>query len=192
MGTKITSAEINIEVSSNHPLIRLANIIDWTRLYEIIIPDLKATTFNGKWWLGRKLKIRIHLGIYILQNLYNLTDRKVEYNVKDNAAYQLFCGIDIVDNWHCPDHTIIEVFRSRLSPNTQNILANEITKHAVKLGFADSKNIDVDSVSEANMAYPSDSHLLLKLGKNAYKLWNFIKDKVDFFKNIRKRAVKAV
>ncbi len=92
--------EIIFEVPS---FMATATIVSPT--YSETAVDLKVTTFKGKWWLGRKLKIRIHLGIYILQNLYNLTDRHVEYSVNDNAGFQLFCGKDIVDNWHCPDHT---------------------------------------------------------------------------------------
>ena len=69
---------------------------------------------------------------------------------------------------HCPDHTKIEGFRSRLTPETQKNLANIITAKAEKLGFADSSHIDIDSIiQEANMAYPKDSNLLCKLGSLA-------------------------
>jgi IS5 family transposase len=39
-------------------------------------------------------------------------DCKLEYQIKNNAAFQLFCGLNIVDGWHAPDHTNIEEFRS--------------------------------------------------------------------------------
>jgi len=58
-------------VTDNHPLIKLANNIDWERLYQIILPDLKGSSLKGFWWLGRKLKVRIHLAAYILQQLYS-------------------------------------------------------------------------------------------------------------------------
>jgi len=109
--------------------------------------------------------LRIHLGVYLLQQLFNKTDRQIEYDVKDNAAYQLFCGRGIIDKWHCPDHTKIEEFRSRLSPEVQQELANHLAVLASKLGFAKAKDLDIDStVQEANMVYPSDVHLLVKLG----------------------------
>jgi IS5 family transposase len=66
----------------------------------------------------RPLKIRIHLGIYLLQNLFNLTDREAENTSRDNAAFRLFCGCSIIKNWHVPDHTKIENFRSRLKAET--------------------------------------------------------------------------
>ncbi len=113
--TKTESCVISLTPSNDHPLIRLARVIPWTDLADIVLPDLKKTP-TGKWWLGRKLQLRIHLGVYLLQLLFNKTDRQTEWEVKDNAAYQIFCGFSVVENWHCPDHTKIEEFRSRLSP----------------------------------------------------------------------------
>ena len=100
----------------------------------MVLPDLKRTTSKGKWWLGRQLKLRIHLGALLLQWLYDLTDRQVDWSIKDNAAYRLFCGCGIVENWHA-DHTKIEEFRSRLSPETQRRVANQVAGWATELGL---------------------------------------------------------
>lgn len=154
MNSEIKAGEVIITILPSHPLIKLAGAIDWDKLKEIILSDLKATTLKGKWWLGRKLKIRIHLAICILQQLYNKTDRQMECSLKDNAAFQLFCGKGVVKNWHCRDYTKIEEFRSRLSPAIQNALANEIAKLAVRLGYGKADCFDMDStICEANMAY---------------------------------------
>jgi len=83
---------VTIEVSPTHPLIQLAQVIPWPALAELVLPDLQQTTAKGKGWLGRKLKLRIQLGAFLLQWLYNLTDRQVEWAIRDHAAYQLFCG----------------------------------------------------------------------------------------------------
>ena len=163
-----------VTITKIHPLIQLASGLPWQQLVELVMPDLQKTS-AGKWWMGRKLKLRMHLGVYLLQQLFNKTDRQIEYDVKDNAAYRLFCGLGIVDNWHAPDHTKIEKFRSRLSPETQKNLANILASHSVKLGFGDPSEIDFDStVQEANMAYPSDSSLLKKLGAMANKVANYL------------------
>jgi hypothetical protein len=63
---------------------------------DLVAEDLKITTDQGLWWLGRKIKVRTHLGAYLQQRIYNLTDRKVEYEIRDNAANQFFCGLTIV------------------------------------------------------------------------------------------------
>lgn len=177
--SNVKSGDVRIKIATDHPLIQLCNGLDWQKLTLMVLPDLKQSTKKGQWWLGRKLKLRIHLAIYWLQQLFNKTDRQIEYDAKDNAAYQLFCGKFIVDKWHVPDHTKIEKFRSRLSPETQKLLANEIAASAVKLGFGDPSEIDIDStVQEANMAYPADSGLLKKLGVMAGKAAAFINKNV--------------
>lgn len=175
----IAPSKVVIEVTQAHPLIKLGQSLPWSKLAKLIFSDLQKTD-KGCWWLGRKLEVRIHLGVYFLQQIFNYTDREIEYAVKDNAAFQLFCGRDIVENWHAPDHTKIEKFRSRLSRETQQALANHITVHAVALGFAHPENVDIDStVQEANMTYPADSVLLKKLGAISKKLANFFNKKIE-------------
>ena len=73
-----TGRIVTIKINDNHPLIKLANRLPWQEMLEIILPELQNTEHN-KSWLGRPLKIRIHLGIYLLQQMYNLTDPK-EYS----------------------------------------------------------------------------------------------------------------
>jgi hypothetical protein len=194
---KIQAKKILMDVLEQHPLIKLGQSLPWRALFELVLEDLKKTHKNS-WWLGRKLKVRMHLGVYFLQQIFNKTDREIEYDVKDNAAYQIFCGREIVENWHAPDHTKIEKFRSRLSAETQKKLANQIAVHAVKLGFANPSNLDIDStVQEANMTYPADSVLLKNLGVISKKVANFlnetfneyIKDPITV--NIKKIASKS-
>ncbi len=176
------SQSIEIYIPKKHPLVKLANMLPWSTLFEIVIPDLKKTTSKGFWWMGRKLIIRIHLGAYILQRLYNLTDRQVEYGIKDNAAYQLFCGKSVVDTFNPPDHTKIEEFRNRLSPETGQILANETAKIAVELGFGDPRDVDFDStVQQANIAYPSDADLMTKLAGMGKKVLDYLREKRGCF-----------
>jgi transposase, IS5 family len=173
---------VTIDISPTHPLIQLAHVIPWQVLTTMVLPDLQRTTAKGKWWLGRKLMLRIHLGAFLLQWLYNLTDRQVDWAIKDNAAYQLFCGRGVVDTWRPPDHTKIEAFRSRLSPETQRQVANQVAVWATELGFADPSKMDVDStIQKANIAYPSDAQLMVKMTLLVNKVWTYMKKNVAFF-----------
>src|SRR5215831_3143928 len=185
---------VTIEVSPTHPLIQLAQVIPWPALAELVLPDLQQTTAKGKGWLGRKLKLRIQLGAFLLQWLYNLTDRQVEWAIRDHAAYQLFCGWGSGAPWHAPDHTKIEEFRSRLSPETQRTLANEVAVWATELGFADPSAMDIDStVQEANIAYPSDAHLMVKMTLLVHKVWTYMIQNISFFADFIPRVdVKVV
>ena len=76
-----------IDVSPTHPLLQLARVIPWQALTDMVLPDLQRTTAKGKGWLGRKLRLRIHLGAFLLQWRHNLTDRQVDWAIKDNVAY---------------------------------------------------------------------------------------------------------
>ena len=171
-----TGGVLCLKVSDYHPLILLARNLPWRELADLVVTDLKVTTAKGYWYMGRKIQVRTHLGAYLLQKLYDLTDRKTEYQLKDNGAFQLFCGAGAVENWHAPDHTKIEEFRNRLSPETQREIANALAKHAVSLGFADPSDVDIDStVQEANISYPSDAGLMLKLARMSSRVIKFFK-----------------
>jgi transposase, IS5 family len=163
---------VTIAVSPTHPLIPLAQVIPWQALAAMVLPDLKRTTAKGQWWLGRKLRLRIHLGALLLQWLYHLTDRQVEWAIKDHAAYQLFCGQGLVNPWYVPDHTKIEAFRSRLSPETPRQMAHVVAVWATERGLADPSAMAIDStVQEANIASPSDAHLMVKMVLLVHNVW---------------------
>jgi len=174
----VTPIPVTIVVTGEHPLIKLAGALPWALLMTLVVADLKQTTAKGLWWMGRRLLVRVHLAAYILQKIYDLTDRQVEYGLRDNGAYQLFAGRGIVSNWRAPDHTKIEEFRSRLSSETQRVLANEIAKVAVVLGFADPSETDIDlTAQEANIAYPADANLMTKLAGLGRKVIDYLKEK---------------
>ena len=176
LDSKLKSTTVIIKVSENDSLIKLANILDWEKVLEIVVGDLRKTTGKLLWWLGRKLKLRIHLAVFLLQTFTKMTDRGIENAINYNGLYQVFCGCTVVENWHCPDHTKIEKFRNRISPDTQQKLISYIVQLAKENGFADPKKMDVDStVQEANMTYPSDGKLLVKLSMMCKKVIDYIK-----------------
>lgn len=182
---KVKGGLVSIYVDDKHPLIKLASILPWDKLFELILSDLQKTTLKGKWWCGRGLRVRTHLGVYILQQLFNKKDRQIEAEVKENAVYQIFCGKGIVEDWHCPDHSKIEDFRSRLCPTTHQTLANLISQVAVSLGFAEVSQLDIDStIQAANMSYPRDVNLIVKLSTIAHKVGSYLNRtffKADFW-----------
>ncbi len=160
---EVGGGPVTMMVSYEHRLLKLARSLPWDVMLEAILPDLQRTD-KKHWWMGRPLRIRIHLGAYILQQMFNLTDRATEQHVRDNAAFRLFCGYGLLKTWHAPDHTKIETFRSRLTAEAQRKLANLMSQQAVKLGYANPAEFDVDStVQEANTAYPALVNLLIKV-----------------------------
>jgi len=170
MDAKLCGGEVSITVSAEDSLIKLGNMILWKKLGELVLPDLKKTA-KGFWWRGRALHVRIHLAVYILQSMFNKTDRAIEQDVRCNALYQIFCGFLVVDAWHVPDATKIEEFRNRLSPSTQHAIGELVLMCAKAAKFTNAKWMDVDStVQEANIAYPADANLMMKLASKAADL----------------------
>jgi hypothetical protein len=174
---KSKSISIAVRVSSRHSLIRLANALDWQEMSEIVLPDLKQTA-RGFWWKGRRLHVRTHLGVLVLQSLLKETDRGIENRVRATPVLQVFTGRGIVPGWKCPDHTKIEEFRNRLRPDTHKRLGFYIVALAQSLGFADLSWMDVDStVQEANISYPSDAVLMKKLSEKCSRVGQYLKSK---------------
>lgn len=66
--------------------------------------EYKYTLFAELYWRLLCIEIK-HSGVYVLQQMFNLTDRVTEQQVRDNAAFQLFCGYGLIKKWHAPDHT---------------------------------------------------------------------------------------
>ncbi len=175
-GRKLFGQEIVIAVPQTHPLIILGNQLPWNEMLQLVESDIRQSTSLKQLNYGRKLKARIHIGAYLLQKMYNLTDRCTEESIRDNGAYQVFCGMGIVDKWQYPDHTKIEAFRSRLSPDTQQKLANLMCRNAVDKDLAEAQDIDIDSTAqEANMTYPTDAKMLRKLGTVALNVAKSLK-----------------
>lgn len=178
LDSKLKSTPITISVSSRHPFTRLGNALDWRQLADLVMLDLRQTTAKGFWNLGRKLQLRTHLGVYVLQCLLKETDRGVESRINDTPVYQIFCGRGIIPRWKCPDHTKVEEFRNRLTPETHQKIGVFVVKVAHELGFADPSWMDVDStVQEANIAYPSDASLMKKLSEKANKVIEYLRSK---------------
>jgi hypothetical protein len=168
---------IPIFISETNVFFKMANSIDWELVQQIVQPDLEKTE-KRFWWFGRKINMRIHLGVMLLQVLLKLSDRKLEELVNQTPQYQVFCGNGAVPGWKkSPDHTKIEKFRNRLSVETHKRIGDYVLLLAVEYGFADPSILDVDStVQEANMAYPSDATLMKKMALKCAKALDFMKN----------------
>jgi len=174
---KLTDTTLVVVVSANEPLLALANALDWAHIAQLAMPDLQRTA-KGCWYRGRRLSLRSHLAVMILQTLLKETDRGMERRIRHTPVLQVFCGRSVVPGWRCPDHTKIEVLRNRLSPDTHRAVGEYVLRVAQGYGFADAAWMDVDStVQEANISYPADSMLMKKLCEKAHRVLKFLREK---------------
>lgn len=177
LDVKLTDTAVTVTVSAAEPLLALANALDWGQIAHLALPDLKRTA-KGCWHLGRRLSLRSHLAVMILQTLLKETDRGMEKRIQHTPVLQVFCGKSVLPHWRCPDHTKLEELRNRLSPETHRAIGEYVLRVAQESGFADASWMDVDStVQEANISYPADSILMKKLCEKAYQVLVFLKEK---------------
>lgn len=129
LDAKLKDTAVTTVVSSREPLLELANALEWPRIAQLAIPDLKRTA-KGCWYLGRRLSLRSHLAVMILQSLLKETDRGIEQRIKQTPLLQVFCGKFVLPDWRCPDHTKIEELRNRLSPETHQAIGHYVVQVA--------------------------------------------------------------
>lgn len=177
LSAKLESINVNFFVTREEPLIQLANALDWEEMGRLVQHDLEKTK-KRFWFLGRRLYLRTHLGAMVLQSLKKETDRGMEESLRVNPIYKVFCGYGLISRWNYPDHTKLEVFRNRLSPETHKSLGDYVLKVAHKTGFLNPSWMDLDStVQEANMTYPSDVKLMQSLSQKCKKVIDFLIEK---------------
>jgi IS5 family transposase len=174
---KLTDTAVTLAVSAEEPLLALANALDWVHIARLAIPDLKRTA-KGCWYLGRRLSLRSHLAVMILQSLLKETDRGMQRRIEHTPVLQVFCGRSVLPDWRCPDHTKIEELRNRLTSDTHRAIGEYVLRVAQGRGFADASWMDVDStVQEANISYPADSGLMKKLSEKAHRVLVYVQEK---------------
>lgn len=133
---KLTDTRLTVVVSADEPLLALANALDWAHIAQLAMPDLQRTA-KGCWNRGRRLSLRSHLAVMILQTLLKETDRGIERRIRHTPVLQVFCGKSVLPDWRCPDHTKIEALRNRLTPETHRVIGEYVLRVAQGYGFAE-------------------------------------------------------
>ena len=150
---------VKVQVPKDHLLVIAGEKIDWEQMFQ----DIDSIIYKGvNKYLGRKLDIRAHCGIYLLQAMHNWTDRFSEEMIKYYAPARIFCGYKTDPNKSI-DHTRIEKFRNRLGKDGAKVMGKYILGQAQKHKFTNGKDVDMDTtVQEAGIAYPTEMNLMKK------------------------------
>lgn len=127
------------KTSKKEFLERIEKLIPWPKWIGII----KPIYYKGE--AGNKpYNLELMLRIFILQNLYDLADMKVMYEVIDSRAFSDFCGVDSPNQ--VPDGDTIGRFRNILENNgIQEKLFAEVVKILSDKGLILKKGTIVDS-----------------------------------------------
>lgn len=97
----------------NDPLVELNRIIDWDLFADLLA---ETTTKPRKSEAGRKPFDRVMLfKMLVLQRMNNLSDDRLEYQVRDRLSFMRFLGLDLAGV--VPDAKTMWVFREELKEN---------------------------------------------------------------------------
>lgn len=97
----------------NDPLVELNRIIDWNLFADLLA---ETTTKPRKSEAGRKPFDRVLLfKMLVLQRMNNLSDDRLEYQVRDRLSFMRFLGLDLAGV--VPDAKTMWVFREELKDN---------------------------------------------------------------------------
>ena len=128
----------------------------------MVLPDLQRTTAKGKWWLGRKLMLRIHLGAFLPSGFIILpTDRwtgpsrtMLPTNSSAGAVLSIPGARPTIPRLKSFAHAYRDAATSRQSGRRVGHGARLCGPLEDGCGFNHPK---------ANIAYPSDAQLMVKM-----------------------------
>jgi hypothetical protein len=153
-----------ISVDPDHRLVVLCKSIPWSELMERARPilyDEQGIPWDGG---GRKLNLRAHLGVYILQTVHGWTDRWTEEMVRFYFPARIFCGY--LDSTGSLDHTKIEEFRNRFGEKGARLITEDMLQIAKEFGFTQPDDVDMDTtVQESGITHPTEMKLMNHLMK---------------------------
>lgn len=144
MDKQITLSALNDELSQVRTkkkefLDQIERIIPWDKWYELILPCYyKGERGNKPYDLERMLRI------YLIQNLYNLSDMATVAEVIDSRAFSEFCGVESSNQ--VPDGDTLGRFRNLLVKNgIQEKLFSQVYELLTERGLILKKGTIVDS-----------------------------------------------
>jgi len=144
MNRQMTLAEMNDEFGAARTnkkefLNKMDSIIPWERF----VKEIEPYYYKGE--RGNKpYPLELMLRIYMLQNLYDLADMKVMYEILDSRAFTEFCCINSPDE--VPDGDTIGRFRNLLNKHgLQQAIFEAVVDLLLKRGLILKKGTIVDS-----------------------------------------------
>lgn len=144
MDKQITLSALNDELSQAHTkkkefLDQIERIIPWDKWLELILPCYyKGERGNKPYDLERMLRI------YLIQNLYNLSDMATVAEVIDSRAFSEFCGVESSNQ--VPDGDTLGRFRNLLvKSGIQEKLFSQVYELLTERGLILKKDTIFDS-----------------------------------------------
>jgi IS5 family transposase len=148
-------------INKTHPLVRLAETINWKKLEEKML--VKYTAKMG----APGKEIRLMVGLQYLKYTYNESDEMIVEKFVENPYYQYFCGNEYFEHSFPIDSSSMTRFRKRMGKETIEELFRETVSSAnqsKELKEKDFEQLNVDTtVEEKAISFPTDAKLYYKM-----------------------------
>lgn len=178
-------------LNPEHPLVILAEKIDWQRFDEAF-----ADCYSED--MGAPAKaIRLMVGLHYLKHAFNESDESVVQRWVENPYWQRFCGFHYMQH-KLPLHpTALVKWRQRVGADRLAVMLAETIDTGVRekqIRKSELKQVTVDTtVQEKNITHPTDSKLLYRaivaLGKEAKRRGIVLRQ--SYVRVAKKMAIKA-
>jgi transposase, IS5 family len=150
-------ARLSNQLDLKHPLVRLAELLDWQR-FETAFGALYHET------AGRPGKpTQLMVGLTYLKHTYNLSDEEVCARWVENPYWQFFCGFDYLQHQLPINPSSLTRWRERIGADGMELLLSATVEAAVTSGAVKPSSLErvsVDTtVQPKAIAYPLDSRL---------------------------------
>lgn len=145
-----------IALDPEHPLVRLADLLDWDELLEKA-ERVRARRVKNR--AGRPPHLRALLGAMLLRATKKMTFRDAEDQIRYYAPARYLCGLTESD-W-TPDHDTIHDFIQLMGEEGTVLINEHVVKLAVAKKLADPSVVVGDTTAqEAAIPHPSEIRLM--------------------------------
>ena len=159
---------LNEFIDHQHPLVLLAKRIDWSS----VEPHWQRRFSDASG--PKSAPARMAAGLLLLKHMEGLSDEGLMLTWVCNPYYQYFCGETHFQHWPPANPITLGRWRKLLGEEGLEYLYSTVLDTALNIGAVEAKNLAhvcIDStVMEKNIAYPTDSNLLLKVLQKMVKL----------------------
>jgi len=144
-------------VSQKHPLVLLADSIDWKSFEDAL--ESRFCADNGR----PSCPVRLMVGLQYLKYTAGLSDEGVLAEWCENPYWQYFTGGTFFEHEFPADQASMSRWRRKLSEDGAEKLLEESLKAGLRQGFikkSEFKRVNVDTtVAEKNIRFPTDARL---------------------------------
>ncbi len=152
-------SQLDNMIDMDHPLIKLAGLIDWSRFDEAY-----GRFYTQK---GRPaLPTRLMAGLHLLKHMDGLSDEAVCARWVENPYWQYFCGEQYFRLKLPLDRSSMTRWRGRIGPDLLELLLVETIAVAMRTQAVTPQaceRVTVDTTVQTKaVAHPTDSHLMMR------------------------------